>query len=195
MLFQSTPSAWRETVFANDIPIIYKFQSTPSAWRETHIAADLVTVYLHIISIHSLRMEGDGKSIGFNRKINDFNPLPPHGGRPLFSKHFTNVHNFNPLPPHGGRLYLAIFHIVPVTISIHSLRMEGDNPAAGKRGGTAYFNPLPPHGGRPGSRILNLRRFLYFNPLPPHGGRPDRQYRISNTVSFQSTPSAWRETP
>ena len=79
-----------------------------------------------------------------------------------------------------------------------------------------YFNPLPPHGGRPDSRISNLRRFLhfnplpphggrhlggcarsirkYFNPLPPHGGRLDLNYQLLHNLSFQSTPSAWRET-
>ena len=57
-LFQSTPSVWRETIgrwsTRNGAD---KFQSTPSVWRETkiytfHVAAPL-------ISIHSLRMEGD----------------------------------------------------------------------------------------------------------------------------------------
>ena len=33
------------------------FQSTPSAWRETQIRLDLVS--RTVISIHSLRMEGD----------------------------------------------------------------------------------------------------------------------------------------
>ena len=56
------------------------FQSTPSAWRET--------VYLvenhkfRIISIHSLRMEGDSRFRWFSPLRANFNPLPPHGGRP-----------------------------------------------------------------------------------------------------------------
>ena len=57
LAFQSTPSAWRETLR----PIIFSedfiFQSTPSAWRETLIAISLHTPF--VISIHSLRMEGD----------------------------------------------------------------------------------------------------------------------------------------
>ena len=81
MQFQSTPSAWRETSprpsmlilginfnplpphggrlcpACDDLYNIFIFQSTPSAWRET-------TTRFHkchriIISIHSLRMEGD----------------------------------------------------------------------------------------------------------------------------------------
>ena len=33
-------------------------------------------------------------------------------------------------------------------ISIHSLRMEGDDTGYADTGGITYFNPLPPHGGR-----------------------------------------------
>ena len=56
-----------------------KFQSTPSAWRETRITDSPEGVL--IISIHSLRMEGD-RVENMNVCIrNYFNPLPPHGGR------------------------------------------------------------------------------------------------------------------
>ena len=81
--FQSTPSAWRETVITsfsifiiahfNPLPPhggrrrslskLYsknEFQSTPSAWRETRSCASRVSV--QCISIHSLRMEGDSKT-------------------------------------------------------------------------------------------------------------------------------------
>ena len=34
-------------------------------------------------------------------------------------------------------------------ISIHSLRMEGDYDNTRRTGDTHHFNPLPPHGGRP----------------------------------------------
>ena len=56
-IFQSTPSAWRETLNLIYLSYLVEFQSTPSAWRETfwcwHNAQD------SDISIHSLRMEGD----------------------------------------------------------------------------------------------------------------------------------------
>ena len=56
-LFQSTPSAWRETVTFPSPTWEASFQSTPSAWRET---CDNIRSYFSIgISIHSLRMEGD----------------------------------------------------------------------------------------------------------------------------------------
>ena len=79
------------------------------------------------ISIHSLRMEGDAQSasmrsrtspfqstpsawretFGFSGSLmvtNHFNPLPPHGGRPLPVRSLLlTIPYFNPLPPHGGR--------------------------------------------------------------------------------------------
>ena len=79
-----------------------QFQSTPSAWRET--ADTLEGIGGEIISIHSLRMEGD------------------------FQK-FNNTHfapYFNPLPPHGGRPPVFCWEVCFCDISIHSLRMEGD---------------------------------------------------------------------
>ena len=56
------------------------FQSTPSAWRETEIVPTLrLSKY---ISIHSLRMEGDNQILNHILTDKYFNPLPPHGGRP-----------------------------------------------------------------------------------------------------------------
>ena len=103
-VFQSTPSAWRETTFVGFCKTSLKrFQSTPSAWRETE--RPCFYYRLICISIHSLRMEGDGRC-----QLRECIP-----------------DNFNPLPPHGGRLSLSI-HTAPARshISIHSLRMEGD---------------------------------------------------------------------
>ena len=147
--FQSTPSAWRETkitCFAADV--MYSFQSTPSAWRETQLLHHLFFVFLY------------------------FNPLPPHGGRPR------------------NRYDSAVYK----RISIHSLRMEGDisgstrmtsrpafqsTPSAWRETHNLapqprpcqHFNPLPPHGGRQGRLFHDRGENDHFNPLPPHGGR------------------------
>ena len=55
------------------------FQSTPSAWRETAAYARKMPEWY--ISIHSLRMEGDSVRTRIRRRMIHFNPLPPHGGR------------------------------------------------------------------------------------------------------------------
>ena len=125
------------------------------------------------ISIHSLRMEGDTTS-------NTVRNIATH---------------FNPLPPHGGRLFF--WYSVPSSpyISIHSLRMEGDLTDI-FRGSNyfIYFNPLPPHGGRP--RYFSARSVgivISIHSLRMEGD----SLRISSSApsfTFQSTPSAWRET-
>ena len=216
----------------------YVFQSTPSAWRETRtvrngcISAD--------ISIHSLRMEGDLNSPSISNSTGyisihslrmEGDPVPVISRLPLLY--------FNPLPPHGGRLEPCTSVVLLEIISIHSLRMEGDpvvkrhsvpafsfqsTPSAWRETSTSFsarsisshFNPLPPHGGRLNLH-LSFPPIRYFNPLPPHGGRPlrskverndgcisihslrmegDKMFCafITRTVVFQSTPSAWRET-
>ena len=63
----------------------------------------------------------------------------------------------------------------------------------GDGGGNSHFNPLPPHGGRL-YLVCTPSVYLDFNPLPPHGGRQIYYYHILPRKSFQSTPSAWRET-
>ena len=104
-LFQSTPSAWRETTYISPREnFSQSFQSTPSAWRETGWGADMAAekqfISIHSlrmegdqrlgkspeprnISIHSLRMEGDNRRQQPQAKASHFNPLPPHGGRLL----------------------------------------------------------------------------------------------------------------
>ena len=94
-------------------------------------------------------MEGDVPRRPCGGQQKNFNPLPPHGGRRAADSAYTRaVANFNPLPPHGGRRGVPEEFSVKVqfqstpsawretmtihgelvihTISIHSLRMEGD---------------------------------------------------------------------
>ena len=147
------------------------------------------------ISIHSLRMEGDIiTQIVINTNIY-FNPLPPHGGRRCADTDPAEYLHFNPLPPHGGRLDNLDRRIRANVISIHSLRMEGDqtNQGYGKEA-ECNFNPLPPHGGRQRTPERCTFRRNHFNPLPPHGGRLLVSYLKEQILLFQSTPSAWRET-
>ena len=79
-------------------------------------------------------------------------------------------------------------------ISIHSLRMEGDIDHQKRHHRRKYFNPLPPHGGRQQCNKHISLVVWHFNPLPPHGGRLPFVVNPDGTVTFQSTPSAWRET-
>ena len=84
------------------------FQSAPSAWRET---IENKTVIGRIrISIHSLRMEGDMTDLFTPSPGRYFNPLPPHGGRLYGSYTGNGMRDFNPLPPHGGRRHEGRYH-------------------------------------------------------------------------------------
>ena len=123
------------------------FQSTPSAWRETVLQVVGQSTGHHF---NPLPPHGGRRYIYLLTSCAVyFNPLPPHGGRPLFRSRFRfprkfqstpsawretglllgdgggNSH-FNPLPPHGGRPDSVHDGRKPKTISIHSLRMEGD---------------------------------------------------------------------
>ena len=79
-------------------------------------------------------------------------------------------------------------------ISIHSLRVEGDRVTGVDELDEVYFNPLPPGGGRPMQPFIYNTLFKYFNPLPPGGGRHNHVTREIGLTRFQSTPSGWRET-
>ena len=123
----------------------------------------------------------------------DFNPLPPHGGRPVLNVLATglciiSIHSLRMegdaaasyLPPHEG-------------ISIHSLRMEGDRLTVFLNGTDFDFNPLPPHGGRLFCRLRQFHEFR-FQSTPSAWRETDICNVCHGYFQFQSTPSAWRET-
>ena len=138
-------------------------------------------------------MEGDGCSRRTRLTTIYFNPLPPHGGRLPGAHQESDSNSFQSTPSawretakRNGGMVDGIFQSTPSAwretgripsaeqpcdISIHSLRMEGDPPVF----------PV-------------ATRTLHFNPLPPHGGRRRVGTSSSNASTFQSTPSAWRET-
>ena len=78
------------------------FQSTPSVWRETYNASEYDLMWG--ISIHSLRMEGDGAitTPGYVGDISIHSLRMEGDFVTLFYFHLCTSH-FNPLPPHGGR--------------------------------------------------------------------------------------------
>ena len=105
----------------------------------------------------------------------DFNPLPPHGGR---------------RPPICNIFSDPVFQSTPSTrretywISVTLLESFSFQSTPSTRRETcrlllsastfAHFNPLPPHGGRPIEARVIAWLAKDFNPLPPHGGRRRR---------------------
>ena len=100
------------------------------------------------ISIHSLRVEGDvvGRPSGSHSKY--FNPLPPCGGRQHTGWRSAGRRKFQSTPSVWRETRDDRWIELSITISIHSLRVEGDHRMPHNASHTPYFNPLPPCGGR-----------------------------------------------
>ena len=103
-VFLSTPSGWRAThsIYQDMLKLRYFYPRPPGGGRLSHSmfprTAETISIHalrvegdkiapfvkhLHYISIHALRVEGD-KSIfdRLRRRIRNFYPRPPGGGRP-----------------------------------------------------------------------------------------------------------------
>ena len=213
-IFQSTPSAWRETLVRKGSKSNQIFQSTPSAWRETTDATS------------------------FCKPLRHFNPLPPHGGRRAVPAVYRQRQiNFNPLPPHGGRLSSIrvspnspLFQSTPSAWretscdygTLNPTRFQSTPSAWRETGVMTLFTVCfvfqsTPSAWRETQRRRNQHKKLQisihslrmegdlvgtcclgvgcnFNPLPPHGGRRSEIVPYARPTLFQSTPSAWRET-
>ena len=123
------------------------FQSTPSAWRETfnrtafwtfdgisihslRMEGDAGTAALlkeEIISIHSLRMEGDANHIPDNLYRGAFQSTPSAWRETCFLRWLPCASSFQSTPSAWRETFSAV--------------------SADCR--CKHFNPLPPHGGRP----------------------------------------------
>ena len=150
LIFQSTPSVWRETWAAFRARVqAYLFQSTPSVWRETCRLQPHCLWQLY------------------------FNPLPPCGGRPsaLMDNFGVSAISIHSLRVEGDQANLLPMLASMEDISIHSLRVEGD----------------------PESWLLSKDQTISIHSLRVEG---DVTLFVSNNPDalFQSTPSVWRET-
>ena len=193
---------------------LLSFQSTPSVWRETAASANHGKCLA--ISIHSLRVEGDPLvQLQSPSKAISIHSLRVEGD-------YRGVNlaaikdNFNPLPPCGGRLLPLCVSGFCILISIHSLRVEGDMQRAGERKVRAAFQSTPSVWRETTSwtRPKNRWRFqstpsvwretqratvqCLIVPISIHSLRVEGDmlqigYYLQTT--FQSTPSVWRETP
>ena len=145
------------------------------------------------ISIHSLRMEGDSRVFCCKSRTGNFNPLPPHGGRPFFLGISTYAVRFQSTPS-AWRETSRIEKVTTKIIfqSTPSAWRETTVPFTTFVSGTFQSTPsawreTDRHEKRwfhVGISIHSLR--MEGDPLSSVSAR------ISKV--FQSTPSAWRET-
>ena len=215
-VFQSTPSVWRETrlqattiytlSYFNPLPpyggrqiqngsfhLFHPFQSTPSVWRETNV--DDATISLNPISIHSLRMEGDG-AVRIERRC-----------KTCISIHSLRMEG--DLIPTVKRIPHSTFQSTPsvwreTSYSLTILFIS------------KHFNPLPPYGGRPRYSLVT-GRYSSFQSTPSVWRETEHLKQAASAAGisihslrmegdstiflvpilallFQSTPSVWRET-
>ena len=78
------------------------------------------------ISIHALREEGDAIGASARPKRQNFYPRPPRGGRPRKQQRAGPHGRFLSTPSARRATYYNGRKVIPITISIHALREEGD---------------------------------------------------------------------
>ena len=150
-----------------------------------------------IISIHSLRVEGDrvtGTSNTTPLWIS-IHSLRVEGDLAFADGLYCHTQYFNPLPPCGGRQFHAIKPSAYFRISIHSLRVEGDSYPSTNRAGFPIFQSTPSVWRETFClRMLVIPHSVFQS--TPSVWRETGQYSARNIhrVLFQSTPSVWRET-
>ena len=186
----------------------FPFLSTPSARRATSIYTNLGE-FLDI-SIHALREEGDETWQMLSRRLWNFYPRPPRGGRLTDGASQIVVVVFLSTPSARRATRPQRSQTTRRAISIHALREEGDSHRQPLMAPSSYFYPRPPRGGRLFSRPLQhgFQQFLstpsarratagsspvrprqnYFYPRPPRGGRPTRSApkSRSRTISIHA---------
>ena len=78
------------------------------------------------ISTHSLLAEGDDRRLGKDAVADNFNPLPPRGGRPDTEAMHQAKAEFQPTPSSRRETWVCRFPCQTCSISTHSLLAEGD---------------------------------------------------------------------
>ena len=132
-IFLSTPSGWRATLKRS--PTTRKrrgFLSTPSGWRATGLRRYLGRGAP--ISIHALRVEGDWLYAVQGLTSENFYPRPPGGGRLFDLREPIAAPEIFLSTPSGWRATRQYDANIPDTpISIHALRVEGDQRRGRRR--------------------------------------------------------------
>ena len=172
-----------------------------------------------VISIHSLRMEGDVPRRPCGGQQKNFNPLPPHGGRRNQHGYQDTENGFQSTPSvwretlgatvdfvhwvfqsppsvwretvygisgnvdlnisiHSLRMEgddITFLHFDVQSISIHSLRMEGDVAESVHFDRRKTFQSTPSVWRETDRQAAAFFPIRYFNPLPPYGGRQSHQ--------------------
>ena len=123
-----------------------------------------------MISIHALREEGDLSPATGLKRVDNFYPRPPRGGRRSMASRSFGSTLFLSTPSARRATAEQLRQPMGGMISIHALREEGDIRFRPVSTTHCNFYPRPPRGGRlrPSWCSRTLRNFY---PRPPRGGR------------------------
>ena len=134
--------------------------------------AELQNIMMRAISIHALREEGDEAHCGSAKLLQaiSIHALREEGDDPSAGR-WRRVHNFYPRPPRGGRRLSCRHLLDAVQISIHALREEGDIPVIKQYFGANAFLSTPSARRATGVSCPSMVRKANFYPRPPRGGR------------------------
>ena len=123
-------------------------------------------------STRALRVEGDYHNVvfvGYDEKFLS----TPSGWRATCCLLPMRTSTIFLSTPSGWRATLAVSHGRRCwIISIHALRVEGDQIRCVATLSKPYFYPRPPGGGRRAGPLYHAARRVDFYPRPPGGGRP-----------------------
>ncbi len=193
LTFLSTPSVWRATwrLSTQTAVLVHFYPRPPCGGRQLIDKSQHVIV---VISIHALRVEGDGRADQQNELDLYFYPRPPCGGRRGQIACFFGVIQFLSTPSVRRATDFQLVLDAVSFISIHALRAEGDmaenlqstqviaflstpsvRRATSPPCGSWCFPDISIHALRAeGDTRCPLCRSPYYNfyPRPPCGGRP-----------------------
>ena len=166
------------------------FLSTPSARRATE--PDHERAYIHPISIHALREEGDPRRSTYAATGEGFLSTPSaRRATSLCAVESDCKRNFYPRPPRGGRLRFIFTRKFFHFISIHALREEGDPRITPVLNWQSLFLSTPSARRATLLHIFSHSSGSYFYPRPPRGGRPFA--RMCNVMAKDISIHALRE--
>ena len=109
--------------------ISWSYSSSLISIHSLRVEGDIKKQYrgeIIYISIHSLRVEGDQRAQANGGAPRNFNPLPPCGGRQVPTTITFIVTLFQSTPSVWRETKQKQLYQDRQTISIHSLRVEGD---------------------------------------------------------------------
>ena len=166
----------------------FLFQPTPPAQGATHLTGDFLLG--RDISTHAPRTGGDRVGLQNGILPFDFNPRPPHRGRPDAGPVDAVDRYFNPRPPHRGRRPFSVLRLCRLAISTHAPRTGGDPLLWAVFSTGKIFQPTPPaQGATPGiyEPVIGSRISTH---APRTGGDDSLVAGNRGSAEFQPTPPA-----